>query len=123
MQNKFDLDKVNMDPERAQLLRSIDSSLAKVYRGRKSKAHAYFKEIGGPADIQAALNNPPNGMSHENWAKAVEHFQTPEFLRRSASNKECRAKQVVVNRGGSSSYNNACFKEVSYDIFKYLFKV
>ena len=112
-----------MDPERAQLLRSIDSSLAKVYRGRKSKAHAYFKEIGGPADIQAALNNPPNGMSHENWAKAVEHFQTPEFLRRSASNKECRAKQVVVNRGGSSSYSNACFKEVSYDIFKYLFKV
>ena len=58
MQNKFDLDKGNMDPERTQLLRSIDSSLAKVYRDRKSKAHAYFKEIGGPANIPAALNNP-----------------------------------------------------------------
>ena len=110
MQNKFDLDKVNMDPERAQLLRSIDSSLAKVYRGRKSKVHSYFKEIGGPADIQAALNNPPNGMSHENWAKAVEHFQTPEFLRRSASNKECRAKQVVVKQRGVELIQQCMFQ-------------
>ena len=75
MQNKFDLDKVNMDPERVQLLRSIDSSLAKIYRGRKSKAHSYFKEIGGPADIQATLNNPPNGMSHENWRRKSNIFK------------------------------------------------
>ncbi|KAL7606834.1 hypothetical protein Lser_V15G19184 [Lactuca serriola] len=50
-------------------------------------------------------------MSRENWAQAVEHFQTPEFLKRSASNKGVRAQQQVVNRGGSCSYSNACFKE------------
>ena len=62
-------------------------------------------------------------MSRENWAQAVEHFQTPEFLKHSASNKGVRAQQQVVNRGGSCSYSNACFKEVSYDIFNCLFKL
>lgn len=35
LKNKFDLDKVDMDSERAQLLQSIDSSLAKVYKAEK----------------------------------------------------------------------------------------
>ena len=112
-----------MDPERAQLLQSIDATLQRIYRCRKNKAHIYFEKAGGLTDIPKALANPPDGMSRENWAHAVEHFQTPEFLKRSASNKGVRAQQQVVNRGGSCSYSNACFKEVSYDIFNCLFKL
>lgn len=79
LKNKFDLDKVNLDPERAQLLQSIDATLQRIYRGRKNKVHTYFENVGGLTDIPRAFANPPDGMSRENWAQAIEHFQTPEF--------------------------------------------
>ncbi|KAL7603208.1 hypothetical protein Lser_V15G18716 [Lactuca serriola] len=51
--------KVNLDPERAQLMQSIDATLQRVYRGRKNKAHTYFQNVGGLTDILRALANPP----------------------------------------------------------------
>ena len=117
------MDKVNLDLKRARLLQSIDATLQRVYRSQKNKSHTYFQNVGGLTDIPRALANPPDGMSRENWAHTVEHFQTLEFLKRSASNKGVCAQQQVVNRGGSCSYSNACFKEVSYDMFNCLFKL
>ncbi|CAH1427520.1 unnamed protein product [Lactuca virosa] len=63
------------------------------------------------------MNIPLNVSGWENVSPAlrnvtVVHLKNKFDLdKRSASNKGVRAQQVVVNRGGSCSYSNACFKE------------
>lgn len=104
----FDIAEVEKDPN---LMESINSEFQKRYRDRKSDAKREFLKVGGYADVEKALDNPPLGMDRANWKKAIDYFHTPEHLNRSKSNKEVRAKQQITNRGGTRKYSSACFKE------------
>ena len=57
----------------------------------------------------------PAAMSEENWNKAVDFYTTEKHKKRSDQNKVNKAKQVITNRGGTSSYSSSCHKHVSYD--------
>ena len=58
-----------------------------------------------------ALGHPPDGMPFDNWRRTVEHFNSEEHQRRSQVNQQNRQKQKYPNRGGTSSYSNACHKQ------------
>ncbi|KAJ9558052.1 hypothetical protein OSB04_012666 [Centaurea solstitialis] len=49
---------------------------------------------------------PPVGMSIESWNKTVQFFTLKKHVNRSTQNKVNRAKQVIKNPGGTSSYNS-----------------
>lgn len=100
------------------LMGSITFEFQKRYRDRKAEAKQAFLKAGGYDDVQRALDHAPEGMEEDNWKKAIEFFHTDKHLKRSASNKGCRAKQQFPNRGGTVKYSSACYKEV---MFKYLY--
>lgn len=95
----------------------IDAVLMKRYRDRKSDAKVAFDEAGGYNDIDRARAHPPEGMLLQNWNKTIDFFCTPEYRRRSDANKGTRQKQQYTNRGGTSTYTNACFKSVMLCIY------
>ena len=60
-------------------------------------------------------------MSEENWNKAVDFYATEKHKKLSDQNKVNKAKQVITNRGGTSSYSSYCHKHVSYDKNFYIY--
>ncbi|KAI3763957.1 hypothetical protein L2E82_13955 [Cichorium intybus] len=110
LKRRFDFDVIEDDCERLQLTGGIDSVLMKRYRDRKSDAKVEFDDAGGYKDIDRARTHPPEGMTLQNWNKAIDFFCTPEYRRRSDANKGTRQKQQYTNRGGTSTYSSACYK-------------
>lgn len=102
------------DPENSTLKEGLDFVIGARYRGRKSELKVHFLDEGGYEDVEKARANPPEGMSAENWSKAINYYTSEKHIRRSNQNKINKAKQVVTNRGGTSSLSSACHKHVSY---------
>ncbi|KAI3786098.1 hypothetical protein L1987_45225 [Smallanthus sonchifolius] len=50
-------------------------------------------------------------MKAENWKKSIDFFLSDAHIKRSAVNKTVRQKQKYTNRGGTSTYSSACYKQ------------
>lgn len=107
----FDLQRVMEDCEQSRLKEDLEYMISCRYRGYKSESKKYFLDVGGYEDVETARANTPFGMSEENWNKSVTFFTSEKHKKRSRRNKANRANQVVKNRGGTSSYSNACYKK------------
>ena len=91
----------------------IVGALQKRYKDRKSEAKKYFlEEAGGYDDVEGAKQRPPQDMKPENWIRAVDHFCSPEHMRRSQTNKAVRQQQTNTYRGGTSSFATHCYQKV-----------
>ena len=101
------------DPAQSRLREGLEYMISARYRGRKTKAKEHFVKTGGYEDVNSARANPPAGMSENSWNKTVDFFMSEKHVHRSTQNKVNRGKQIIKNRGGTSSYSSACYKKVS----------
>ncbi|KAJ9542126.1 hypothetical protein OSB04_028632 [Centaurea solstitialis] len=110
LQTYFDIQDILEDPGNRKFREGVEFVISRLYRNRKNDFKEVFLEKGGYDDLETARANPPDEMSGENWNKVIDFFCTDKHKRRSDQNKVNKAKQVVPNRGGTSSYSNACHK-------------
>ncbi|KAJ9543916.1 hypothetical protein OSB04_023623, partial [Centaurea solstitialis] len=110
LQTYFDIQGILEGPRNRKFREGVEIVVSRLYRNRKSDFKELFLEKGGYDDVETARANPPDEMSGENWNKVIDFFCTDKLKRRSDQNKVNKAKQVVPNRGGTSSYSNACHK-------------
>ncbi|KAJ9559778.1 hypothetical protein OSB04_004938 [Centaurea solstitialis] len=110
LQTYFDIQDILDDPGNRKFREGVEFVISRLYRNRKNDFKEVFLENGGYDDLETARANPPDEMSEENWNKVIDFFCTDKHKRRSDQNKVNKAKQVVPNRGGTSSYSNACHK-------------
>ncbi|KAI3754617.1 hypothetical protein L1987_54404 [Smallanthus sonchifolius] len=108
---KFDLDAIRRHALQTKLRGGLDAVIQKRYKDRKNDAKEWFLKVGGYDDLERAKANPPKNMKAENWKKSIDFFLSDAHIKRSAVNKTVRQKQKYTNRGGTSTYSSACYKQ------------
>ncbi|KAL8242923.1 hypothetical protein R6Q59_013225 [Mikania micrantha] len=83
----------------------IQANCANRYKDRKTKLKKHFDKEGGYDNTARAKQNPPKGMTPEEWVQIIDGlFTTSTYKNRSLKNTANRSKQLYGSYHGTQSY-------------------
>ncbi|KAB1200850.1 hypothetical protein CJ030_MR0G006134 [Morella rubra] len=95
------LDDFQLDYERTEDRITVTSTMNTVYRTHKNRMFQHYSVFNSKEE---ALKHPYPDMNKEEWTRVYDLFVNEEFQRRSAINKENRAKLKIVHTSGARSF-------------------
>ncbi|KAB1215877.1 hypothetical protein CJ030_MR4G010998 [Morella rubra] len=82
----------------------MTSMMNTTYRTHKNRMFQHYSMFNSK---EVALEHPYSDMNKEEWTRVCDLFASEEFQRRSAINKENRAKLKIVHTSGARSFQRA----------------
>ncbi|KAB1226754.1 hypothetical protein CJ030_MR1G022547 [Morella rubra] len=97
-------DDFQLDYDRAEDRFTVTSTMNTAYRTHKNRMFQHYSVFNSKEE---ALEHPYPEMNKEEWTRVCDLFASEEFQRRSAINKENRAKLKIVHTSGARSFQRA----------------
>ncbi|KAB1203449.1 hypothetical protein CJ030_MR8G026779 [Morella rubra] len=95
------MDDFQLDYDRAEDRFTVTSTMNIAYRTHRNKIIQHYSVFNSKEE---ALEHPYPEMNKEEWTRVCDLFASEEFQRRSAINKENRAKLKIVHTSGARSF-------------------
>ncbi|KAB1220200.1 hypothetical protein CJ030_MR3G017024 [Morella rubra] len=95
------LDDFQLDYDRAEDRFTVTSTMNTAYRTHRNRMFQHYSVFNSKEE---ALEHPYPDMNKEEWTRVCDLFASEEFQRRSAINKENRAKLKIVHTSGARSF-------------------
>ncbi|KAB1213380.1 hypothetical protein CJ030_MR5G003550 [Morella rubra] len=94
-------DDFQLDYDRAEDRFTVTSTMNTAYRTHRNRMFQHYSVFNSK---EKALEHPYPEMNKEEWTRVCDLFASEEFQRRSAINKENRAKLKIVHTSGARSF-------------------
>ncbi|KAB1226842.1 hypothetical protein CJ030_MR1G012146 [Morella rubra] len=95
------LDDFQLDYDRPEDRITVTSTMNTTYRTHRNRMFQHYSVFNSKEE---ALEHPYPEMNKEEWTRVCDLFASEEFQRRSAINKENRAKLKIVHTSGARSF-------------------
>ncbi|GFP79089.1 hypothetical protein PHJA_000052400 [Phtheirospermum japonicum] len=94
--------------ENVEIKKVVFQQLNRQYRSLRHKLHDHYAKN---KDDEKILEQPPQGITVENWQVLIDYFESDEFKEVSDRNKRNRDKLKMAHTCGTKSIAQYCYEE------------